>query len=121
MRIIICGMGQVGRSIAAYLSKEENDVTVIDDKEDYIAQIRDTLDVNAIVGHAADPEILNAAGAKDADMIIAVTKWDEVNMVACQIGHSLFGIPKKSRESASSAISIPRGRISLAGPTCRLT
>jgi len=95
MRVIICGMGQVGRSIAAYLSKEENDVTVIDDEEDNIAQIHDELDVNAIVGHASDPEILSAAGAKDSDMIIAVTKWDEVNMVACQIGHSLFGIPKK--------------------------
>lgn len=95
MRVIICGLGQVGYSIAEYLSKEDNDVTVIDDKEANVNQIHNELDVNAIVGHASDPDILNAAGAKDADMIIAVTKWDEVNMVACQIGHSLFGIPKK--------------------------
>lgn len=95
MRVIICGMGQVGRSIAGYLSNEDNDVTVVDEREQYIRQIDDELDVNAILGHASDPDILNAAGAKDADLIIAVTKSDEVNMVACQIGHSLFGIPKK--------------------------
>ncbi|MCB1782606.1 MAG: Trk system potassium transporter TrkA [Alphaproteobacteria bacterium] len=95
MRVIICGMGQVGRSIASYLSKEDNDVTVIDEREQYIRQIDDELDVNAIVGHASDPDVLSNAGAKDADLIIAVTKSDEINMVACQIGHSLFGIPKK--------------------------
>ena len=95
MRVIICGAGQVGYSIAAYLAKEENDVTVIDSDVQTIAQINDNLDANGIVGHASNPDVLSAAGANDADMLIAVTRSDEVNMVACQIGHSLFGIPKK--------------------------
>ena len=95
MRVIICGAGQVGYSIAAYLAKEENDVTVIDLDSRLVAQINDDLDVNGIVGHASNPDILNNAGANDADLIIAVTQSDEINMVACQIAHSLFGVPKK--------------------------
>ena len=95
MRVIICGAGQVGYSIAEYLAKEENDVTVVDLGRDLIARMNDELDVNGIVGHASNPDVLKAAGANGADMIVAVTQSDEVNMVACQIGHSLFGIPKK--------------------------
>ncbi len=95
MRVIICGVGQVGRSIAAYLTKEQNDVTVIDSNPNLISAIQDELDLNAIVGMASNPETLSNAGANDADLIIAVTDSDEVNMVACQVGHSLFGIPKK--------------------------
>ena len=95
MRVIICGAGQVGYNIAAYLAKEENDVTVVDLRKELIARINDELDVNAIYGHASNPDVLKSAGAGDADMIVAVTQSDEVNMVACQIGHSLFGIPKK--------------------------
>ncbi len=95
MRVLICGAGKVGYSIAEYLAREENDVTVIDMDRDLIAHINDELDVNAILGHASNPDILKQAGANDAEMIIAVTRSDEVNMVACQIGHSLFGIPKK--------------------------
>ncbi len=95
MRVIICGAGQVGYNIAAYLSREDNDVTIIDVDAALIAQINDDLDVNGIVGYASNPDTLNAAGANDADMIVAVTMSDEVNMIACQIGHSLFGIPKK--------------------------
>jgi len=95
MRVIICGAGQVGYNIASYLAREENDVTVVDNDASLIARINDELDVNGMVGHASNPDTLNAAGANGADMIIAVTQIDEVNMVACQIGHSLFGIPKK--------------------------
>jgi len=95
MRVIICGADQVGRSIAAYLSKEDNEVTIVDDQKNIVAQITDDMDVNTIAGHPSNPDVLKAAGANDADMIIAVTNQDEVNMVACQIGHSLFGIPKK--------------------------
>jgi trk system potassium uptake protein TrkA len=95
MRVIICGAGQVGYSIASYLSREKNDVTVVDVHKPLISRVNDELDVKAILGHAANPDILNAAGANDADILIAVTQSDEVNMVACQIGHSLFGIPKK--------------------------
>ncbi|MFN3701771.1 MAG: Trk system potassium transporter TrkA [Alphaproteobacteria bacterium] len=95
MRVIICGAGQVGYSIASYLAREENDVTVIDHNAKLIGQIKDDLDVNGIVGHASNPDVLSFAGAGDVDMMIAVTHSDEVNMVACQVGHSLFGVPKK--------------------------
>ncbi|MGH1455458.1 MAG: Trk system potassium transporter TrkA [Alphaproteobacteria bacterium] len=95
MRVIICGADQVGYSIASYLSKEDNDITVIDKNADILAQISSSMDVNTVVGQPSDPNILNIAGASDSDMIIAVTDNDETNMVACQIGHSLFGIPKK--------------------------
>lgn len=95
MRCIICGAGQVGYSIASYLAREENDVTVIDKNHKLVNQINDELDVNGIVGHASNPEVLNNAGANEADMIIAVTHSDEVNMVACQVAHSLFSVPKK--------------------------
>lgn len=95
MKVIVCGGGQVGYNIASYLADEDNDVTVIDIAPSRIAAINEELDVNGVVGHASSPDVLNAANAKDADMLIAVTQLDEVNMVACQIGHSLFGIPKK--------------------------
>ncbi len=95
MRVIICGAGEVGFSIASYLSRESNDVTVIDVSPEMIARINMDIDANGIVGSASSPEILNAAGANDADMIIAVTEHDEVNMVACQVAHSLFNVPKK--------------------------
>lgn len=95
MRVIICGAGQVGFSIASYLAREENDITVIDTDMKRIGQINADLDANGIVGHAANPDILNKAGAGQADMVIAVTSSDEVNMVACQVAHSLFNVPRK--------------------------
>jgi len=95
MRVIICGAGKVGYSIASYLSRENNDITVIDHNADMIARINSELDVNGIVGSAISPQVLSSAGANDADMIIAVTHRDEANMVACQVAHSLFNIPKK--------------------------
>ena len=95
MRVIICGAGLVGYSIASYLSRESNDITVVDHNPAMIARINSELDANGIVGSAANPEVLQAAGANDADMIIAVTHKDEVNMVACQVAHSLFNVPKK--------------------------
>jgi trk system potassium uptake protein TrkA len=95
MRVIICGAGQVGFSIASYLSRENNNVTVIDCDADMIARVNMELDANGILGSASSPEILHMAGANDADMIVAVTHQDEVNMVACQVAHSLFNVPKK--------------------------
>jgi len=95
MRVIICGADQVGASIAAYLSKEDNDITVVDVASDDLARINNSLDVNTVSGPPSDPNTLNNAGANECDLIIAVTEHDEINMVACQIGHSLFGIPKK--------------------------
>lgn len=95
MKVIVCGAGQVGSNIAAYLASEKNDVTVIDTNAELIARLNDTLDVNGIVGFASYPEVLEQAGARDAELIIAATFADEVNMVACQVAHSIFNVPKK--------------------------
>ncbi|WP_138380043.1 Trk system potassium transporter TrkA [Luteithermobacter gelatinilyticus] len=95
MKVIICGAGQVGFNIARHLANENNDVTVIDRSPELISKIRNSLDVHAIVGYASHPDLLEQAGARDADMIIAVTLFDEVNMVACQVAHSLFDVPTK--------------------------
>ncbi len=95
MKVIICGAGQVGYGIAEHLASEGNDISVIDTSEELIQRISDTLDVRGFVGHGAHPDILHQAGADEADMIIAVTFYDEVNMIACQVAHSLFNIQTK--------------------------
>lgn len=95
MRVIICGGGQVGSSVAAYLAQENNDVTVIDTNPDLIEHLNDTLDVKGMVGDASNPDVLSAAGASGCDMLLALTHRDEVNMVTCQIAYSLFSVPKK--------------------------
>ncbi len=95
MRVVICGAGQVGFGIAEQLAAEENDVSVIDTSPELIQAIRDTLDVLGLVGHGAHPDVLLQAGIEQADMLIAVTLYDEVNMVACQVAHSLFNVPTK--------------------------
>ncbi|MBL4726507.1 MAG: Trk system potassium transporter TrkA, partial [Rhizobiaceae bacterium] len=95
MRILICGAGQVGSGIAERLSSENNDVSVIDNSPELIQIIQDRLDVRGYVGYASHPDVLARAGAEQADMIIAVTLYDEVNMVACQVAHSLFNVPTK--------------------------
>ena len=94
MKVIVCGAGQVGFNIARYLSSE-NDVTVIDQRPDLVGKISDQLDVQGIVGYASHPPVLERAGARECEMIIAVTQADEVNMVACQVAHSLFNVPTK--------------------------
>jgi trk system potassium uptake protein TrkA len=95
MKVIICGAGQVGFSIARYLAAENNDITVVDQRPELIRSISDTLDVQAFVGYASHPNVLEQAGAEDADMLIAVTHADEVNMMSCQVAHSLFNVPTK--------------------------
>jgi trk system potassium uptake protein TrkA len=95
MKVIVCGAGQVGSSIARHLALEKNDVTVIDLLPDMVRRIGDTMDAKGVVGHASHPDVLEQAGIADADMIVAVTYHDEVNMVACQVAHSLFGVPTK--------------------------
>jgi trk system potassium uptake protein TrkA len=95
MNIIICGAGRVGYGIAKKLSTENNSVTVVDLNAENIRNISTELDVRGMVGHGSHPAILKNAGAETADMVIAVTYSDEVNMVACQICHSLFGTPVK--------------------------
>ena len=95
MKVIVCGAGQVGTSIARYLAQEGNDVTVIDVSPDVMRKVADTLDVKMVTGYSSHPDVLQLAGANDAEMLIAVTYSDEVNMIACQIGHSLFNITTK--------------------------
>ncbi|MSP89000.1 MAG: Trk system potassium transporter TrkA [Alphaproteobacteria bacterium] len=95
MKVIVCGAGQVGYSIARYLATEQNDVTVIDQSAELIHKISDSIEARAIVGHASHPSVLEQAGAADADVIIAVTYTDEVNMVACTVAHALFNVPTK--------------------------
>ncbi|MCG8492962.1 MAG: Trk system potassium transporter TrkA [Sneathiellales bacterium] len=95
MKVIVCGAGQVGSNIARQLAREGNDVTIVDQNPELVQKIGDELDVRAMVGHASHPEMLENAGAPEAEMIIAVTYSDEVNMVACQVAHSLFDVPKK--------------------------
>jgi trk system potassium uptake protein TrkA len=95
MKIIVCGAGQVGLQIAKHLSDERMDVIVIDKSSELIKKVVDELDVSAVCGYASYPNVLERAGAHDADMIIAATLSDEVNMVTCQIAHSIFSIPRK--------------------------
>jgi len=95
MNIIICGAGRVGFTIAKLLSEQGHSITVIDQSSEDIQKINDTLDVKAIVGKATYPSILEKANAAETDMIIAVTRNDEINMLICQIAFSIFNIPKK--------------------------
>ncbi len=95
MNIIICGAGRVGFTIAKLLTEQNHSVTVIDQSSEDIQKINETLDVKAIVGKATYPSILEKANAVEADMIIAVTRNDEINMLICQIAFTVFKIPKK--------------------------
>lgn len=103
MRVIICGAGQVGYGIAERLAAEKNDVSIIDTAPELIHAVRDQLDVRGFVGHGSHPEVLEAAGAQNADMIIAVTLFDEVNIVACEVAHALFNVPMKVARIRSQA------------------
>ena len=95
MKVIICGAGQVGWQIASHLAGERNKVTIVDSNPELVRRATDTLDVRGIAGFASYPDVLEKAGAKDADMIIAATQSDEINMVTCQVAHSVFGVPRK--------------------------
>ena len=95
MRVIVCGAGQVGSTIARHLASEGIDVTVLDVSPEQARRVDESYDVRGMVGHAAHPDVLDRAGARDADMLIAVTRSDEVNMVACQVAHSLFKVRRR--------------------------
>ncbi|HKJ19934.1 MAG TPA: Trk system potassium transporter TrkA, partial [Woeseiaceae bacterium] len=96
MKILILGAGQVGSSAAYHMSREEaNDVTVVDVRADVLRELQDRLDIRTVVGHAAYPEVLDRAGANDADIVVALTDMDEINMVACQVAYTLFHTPTK--------------------------
>ena len=95
MKVIICGAGQVGLGIAERLASEGNDVSIVDSAPELVQRANDVLEVRAVLGNGAHPDVLQRAGARDADMLIAVTLADEVNMVACQIANNVFEIPTK--------------------------
>ncbi len=95
MKIIILGAGQVGGSLAEHLANEDNDITVVDTDSDRLRELQDRLDIAVVTGPGSYPGVLRNAGADDADMLIAVTNSDEVNMAACQIAFSLFRTPTK--------------------------
>ncbi len=95
MKILILGAGQVGASVAANLASEANDITVVDEDSATLQELQDRLDIRTVIGHASHPEILAQAGGDDADMVIAVTRNDETNMIACQVAYTLFHTPTK--------------------------
>ena len=95
MRVVVCGAGLVGQNIARQLAGEAHDVTVIDQHESLLRGISNTMEVRTFPGHSSHPEVLEGAGVRDADILIAVTGEDEINMVTCQLAHILFEVPRK--------------------------
>ncbi|MEH6589332.1 MAG: Trk system potassium transporter TrkA [Halioglobus sp.] len=95
MKIIILGAGQVGGTLAENLADEQNDITVVDTDSDRLRSLQDKLDIGIVIGEASHPNTLFRAGAEDAEMLIAVTNSDEINMMACQVAHTLFNTPTK--------------------------
>jgi trk system potassium uptake protein len=95
MKILILGAGQVGSSVAAALASENSDITVVDHDQGRLRELAERLDIRTIVGHASLPSVLGHAGAEDADLVIAVTSSDEVNLIACQVADALYKTPTK--------------------------
>ena len=95
MKIVIVGGGQVGGTLAENLASEANDITVIDPQTARLRELQDRLDIRTVSGFGSHPDVLVAAGIEDADMLVAVTNSDELNMMACQVAHSLFRTPTK--------------------------
>jgi len=103
MQIIILGANQVGSTLAETLANEANDITVVDTDAEKLRELKDHIDIGTITGEASHPDVLERAGGEDADMIIAVTESDEINMVACRVAYSLFQTPKKICRIRSSS------------------
>ncbi|CAG0996682.1 partial Trk system potassium uptake protein TrkA, partial [Rhodocyclaceae bacterium] len=95
MKIVILGAGQVGASVAEALASEANDITIVDQQRDHLADLADRLDVGTVAGNAAYPSVLRQAGIEDADMLVAVTQSDQTNLVACKIARTLFNVPTR--------------------------
>jgi len=108
VNIVILGAGQVGSSLARNLAVEDNDITIIDTNVVALRELREKLDVNTRIGEASHPDVLEQANVNDADMVIAVTNSDEINMMACQIAYSLFRTPTRiARVRASGYLNHP--------------
>jgi len=109
VKIVILGAGQVGSTVAHSLSSEENDITVVDTNARHMKELQDRLDIRGVIGHASHPKVLVRAGIEDADMIIALTSSDEVNMTACQVAYTLYKTPTRiARIRSSDYIDNPR-------------
>ena len=114
MKILILGAGQTGGSLAGHLANEAFDVTVVDIHDARLKELKDRLDIQTIHGHASRPDTLMAAGADDADLLIAATNSDEVNMVACQVCYSLFQTPMKiARIRSNEYFTSPTGEATI--------
>ncbi|GAA5171560.1 MULTISPECIES: Trk system potassium transporter TrkA [Halomonadaceae] len=109
MKIIILGAGQVGGTLAEHLAHEENDITVVDTSTERLRELHNRLDIRTVTGPASYPMVLRQAGGEDADMLIAVTNSDEVNMVACQVAHTLFRTPTKIARVRAAAYLTRKG------------
>ena len=112
MKILILGAGQVGSTAAFSLAREEaNEVTIVDRNADVLRELQDRLDVRTVVGNASHPDVLERAGARDADMLIALTSSDEINMLACQIALTLFRTPTRIARIRARALDRQRGAV----------
>ena len=109
MKILILGAGQVGGTLAENLANEAFDITLVDNDMAALEELRDKLDIQIVHGSGSHPDVLRRAGADDADMLIAVTSSDEVNMVACQVCYSMFRTPTKIARIRSDAYSTSKG------------
>ena len=107
MKIVIVGAGQVGATLAENLARENNDITIVDIDANVLRALQDRLDVRTVVGTGCYPDVLVSAGIEDADMIVAVTRSDEINIVACQVAYSLFHTPTKIARIRSRNYSTP--------------
>ncbi len=115
MKIVIVGAGQVGGTLAENLAREANDITLIDPDEECLRELQDRLDIRTVPGMGSYPDVLVAAGIEDADMLVAVTDSDEVNMMACQVAHSLFKTPTKIARVRATSYVEPKYRERLFG------
>ena len=93
--IIILGAGQVGTTLAANLVSEDNDITLVDNESQHLQNLQDKHDLRVVKGSPSSPKVLRDAGAADADLMVAVTASDEINMIACQLGYTLFNTPTR--------------------------
>jgi trk system potassium uptake protein TrkA len=137
MRIVILGAGQVGSSVAENLVSEANDLTVVDIDASRLKRLQDRFDLRTVTGNAAHPAVLEQAGAREADMLLAVTQSDEINMVACKLAATMFNIPTKiarirsadtvppeifsPRISRSTTRSVPSRSSAITSPSCRIS
>ncbi|HLS97649.1 MAG: Trk system potassium transporter TrkA [Porticoccaceae bacterium] len=110
MKIIIVGAGQVGGTLAEHLASEANDITVVDVDGNRLRELQDRLDIRTVEGMGCHPDVLMRASIEDADMLVAVTSSDEINMLACQVAYSLFRTPTKIARVRAQSYVLPRYR-----------